>query len=90
MQNTGLKDFLRLIPVRHIVIALLGSVPLGMGLTGFVSPPAQGALSWLGDYAGPLVVFGAIMGLPLYYSCARAALRLQQEQIGTGRRDTDA
>lgn len=89
MQDIDLRDFLRLIPGRHIVIALLGSVPLGMGLMGFVSPPAQGALSWLGDYAGPLVVFGAIMGLPLYYSCARAALRLQQEQIGAGRRGKD-
>lgn len=84
MQDIDLKEFFRLIPGRHIVIALLGSVPLGLGLMGFFSPPADGALSWLGDYAGPLVVFGAIMGLPLQFSCARAALRVRRERDSFG------
>ncbi len=84
MQDIDLRDFLKHIPGRHIVIALLGSIPLGLGLMGFVSPPAEGALSWLGDYAGPLVVFGAIMGLPLHYSCARAALQVRRERDSLG------
>lgn len=80
MHDIDVRDWLRLIPVRHIILALLGSIPLGLGLMGFLAPPERGALAWLGDYAGPLLVFGGILGLPLYYSSARAGLRLRRER----------
>lgn len=78
MQDVDLREVLALIPTRHIVIAMVGSIPLGLGLMGYFAPPEQGVISWVGSYAGPLIVFGFLMGLPLYWSSARAGMVLRR------------
>lgn len=77
MEDVDIGEFLRLIPSRHIVIALLGAIPLALGLMGYFSTPEEGVLAWTGDYAGPLMIFGALMGVPLYYACARGGLAMR-------------
>lgn len=78
MRQVDVRELLELIPNRHIVIAFAGAIPLGMGLMGYFAPPAGGSLSWLGDWAVPLLIFGGILGLPLYWSSARAALVIRR------------
>ena len=83
MGQVDVKEILDLIPTRHIILGFAGSLPIGLGLLGFFAPPDQGALAWINDLAGRLVVLGAVMNLPLWYHSARAALdirrRLEQE-----------
>lgn len=79
MQDVDIRRYLKLIPTRHFVIAFAGAFPLGLGLMGLFSPPAGGSLGWTGDYAIELTIFGAILGLPLYYSSARAGLTVRRE-----------
>lgn len=78
MQDVDIKEVFRFIPTRHLVVGMLGGLPLGAGLMGWFAPPADGGLAWLGEYAGPLIVLGAVMGMPLFWSSARAGLAIRR------------
>lgn len=86
MRDVDIRELLGLIPNRHIAIAFGGAIPFGMGLMGFFAPSADGSLGWLAGWAVPLMIFGGILGLPLYWSSARAALiirrRMDEESTG--------
>lgn len=78
VRRVDVRELLELIPRRHILFGFAGSLPIGLGLMGFFAPPGRGALVWTGELAGPLVVLGAVMNLPLWYHSARAGLVIRR------------